>query len=203
MTERTMTDIVVDLKQAGQVIPVGHRLRLAISSCYWPMAWPSPERVTLTVDAGALSLSLPVLASRDGVSAPVLGLPQDAPEGPVTVLRPGVETRTIRLGVEDESVTFDILSDDGEVRIEDTGTTVFTSRAKTYAIRRDDPTSCTTTLASIAQYRRADWDARLETAFTVTATATDFRIIATLRAFDGGALFAARDWDEVVPRSCL
>jgi uncharacterized protein len=200
MVPGAMTDVTVDLKQAGQVIPPGHRLRLAVSSSLWPMAWPSPETATLMVDAGALALDLPVLASRDGLTSPVFGPPQEAPQGETTVLRQGSETRTVHLGVEDESVTFDILSDDGDVRIDETGTTVFTSRAKTYAVRRDDPTSCTTSLRSIAHYRRPDWDARIETAFTVTATATDFRITATLRAFDQGALFAERDWDETVPR---
>ena len=44
-------DVSVPLKSVAQTIPKGHRLRVAVSSTYWPMVWPSPEDVTLTVDA--------------------------------------------------------------------------------------------------------------------------------------------------------
>jgi putative CocE/NonD family hydrolase len=203
MTPGQPETVTLAFKQAGQVVPPGHRLRLALSSALWPMVWPSPQPVVLTVDAGTLALDLPLLASRDGLTTPVFALPQEAKVGASTVLRQGTETRRIHLGVEDQSVSYDILSDDGDVRIEDTGTTVFTSRAKTYAIRRNDPGACATSVKSVAHYRRDDWDARLETTFTVTSTATHFRVVGQLRAFDGGQVFAARDWDETIPRDCL
>ena len=46
----------VIMKPIGQVIPKGHRLRLAISSSYWPMAWPGPELATITVFSGESAL---------------------------------------------------------------------------------------------------------------------------------------------------
>src|SRR4051812_34668896 len=42
----------VRLDAIGQRIPAGHRLRLAISTSYWPWVWPSPEPATITVFAG-------------------------------------------------------------------------------------------------------------------------------------------------------
>ena len=33
-------------------VPKGHRLRVSISTSYFPMMWPAPEPVTLTVYAG-------------------------------------------------------------------------------------------------------------------------------------------------------
>ena len=36
----------------AQSFPAGHRLRLAVSTSYWPLAWPSPEPVRLTIHPG-------------------------------------------------------------------------------------------------------------------------------------------------------
>ena len=55
------------LKAIGYALPAGHRLRLAVSTSYWPWIWPSPEPVELTVtcDDGS-PLELPVRAPAVG-----------------------------------------------------------------------------------------------------------------------------------------
>ena len=55
----------IHLKLCGvaHAFPAGHRIRVALSTAYWPIVWPSPEPVTLTVFAGRGSaLLLPVRA---------------------------------------------------------------------------------------------------------------------------------------------
>jgi uncharacterized protein len=39
----------IQLNDAGAVFPAGHRIRLALSTAYWPIIWPSPEKATLTI----------------------------------------------------------------------------------------------------------------------------------------------------------
>ena len=41
-------------------VPKGHKIRVSISTSYFPMMWPAPEPVTLTVYAGASQVLLPV-----------------------------------------------------------------------------------------------------------------------------------------------
>ena len=36
----------IQLNDAGSVFPAGHKVRLALSTAYWPMIWPSPETAT-------------------------------------------------------------------------------------------------------------------------------------------------------------
>jgi predicted acyl esterase len=50
----------VQLNDVAQAFPPGHRIRVAISPAYWPLAWPPPDPVTLTVFTGASTLELPV-----------------------------------------------------------------------------------------------------------------------------------------------
>ena len=45
-------------------LPAGHRIRIAVSTSYWPIAWPSPEAVILTLRTGNSALYLPVRRRR-------------------------------------------------------------------------------------------------------------------------------------------
>src|SRR6185295_4819094 len=49
----------IALNALGHRFAAGHRLRLAISTAYWPRIWPAPERVTLTVHTAGTRLELP------------------------------------------------------------------------------------------------------------------------------------------------
>ena len=48
--------IKLQLDDIAWRVPEGHRLRVAISTAYWPMVWPSPGAATLTLTSGALLL---------------------------------------------------------------------------------------------------------------------------------------------------
>ncbi len=56
----------VQLKGCAQVVPAGHRLRIAVSTSYWPMVWPSPKPARVTVDPSGSSLELPLLKNETG-----------------------------------------------------------------------------------------------------------------------------------------
>ncbi|MEP9373391.1 CocE/NonD family hydrolase C-terminal non-catalytic domain-containing protein [Mesorhizobium sp. KR1-2] len=52
--------IKIVLNDVAQTFPAGHRIRLALATSHWPIAWPSPELATLTVSTSESALSLPV-----------------------------------------------------------------------------------------------------------------------------------------------
>ncbi len=45
-------EVTVRMDSIGHRFPAGSRIRLSVSPCYWPLAWPSPEPVTLTLRHG-------------------------------------------------------------------------------------------------------------------------------------------------------
>ncbi len=80
----------VQLNDIAHAFPPGHRLRIAVSSSYWPIIWPSPTPVTLTLVAGASTLTLPVRPPRnDDDDLPGFDEPETAPDVPTTHLKPG------------------------------------------------------------------------------------------------------------------
>src|SRR5439155_39164 len=56
----------VALNHIAHAFAAGSRLRLALSTAYWPVVWPSPQPVTLTLFTGASGLELPVRAPDPG-----------------------------------------------------------------------------------------------------------------------------------------
>ena len=123
--------------------------------------------------------------------------------GPVTVKEPASETRQVRLDVESETTTFHAVSDDGRYVIDETGTEIASRRSKTYSITRGEPTSAMTSVACHQEYRRDDWDVRVETEVAVTSDVTHFHVTGTVRAFEKGEVFATRDFEEKIPRDCM
>src|SRR6185295_14037567 len=86
----------VQLNDIGQAFETGHRIRIAISTTYWPIAWPSPEPATLTIFAGASALDLPLREpdpAADAQAAPPPGA--QPPPLKVTTLASGGERRSI------------------------------------------------------------------------------------------------------------
>ncbi|MEE4599511.1 CocE/NonD family hydrolase C-terminal non-catalytic domain-containing protein, partial [Streptomyces sp. DSM 41524] len=50
----------ITLNGVAQVFPPGHRIRLSLSTSYWPLVWPAPEPALLTVHGEGAALTLPV-----------------------------------------------------------------------------------------------------------------------------------------------
>ena len=53
-------EVTLRLNDVAHAFPPGHRVRLALSNACWPLIWPSPEPVRLTVFTERSTFSLPV-----------------------------------------------------------------------------------------------------------------------------------------------
>ena len=91
--ERTLVQFRMNVM--GERIAAGHRIRLALSTSYWPMVWPSPEPVTLTVFGGSV-LEIPERSpSPDDDALADFEPPEMASPLAVTRSRPGRRDREI------------------------------------------------------------------------------------------------------------
>ena len=52
--------VSVTLNDIAHAFPEGHKIRLAVSTCYWPIAWPAPPAVTVSLFTGNSFVDLPV-----------------------------------------------------------------------------------------------------------------------------------------------
>ena len=193
-------DVTIRLNQVAQMVPAGHRLRIAVSTSYWPMAWPSPESARITVDTARSWLDVPRLRSEAGFKPVAFEPPQIATPLRLTATEPHIETREVIHDVESQHTRLIIKRDDGRYVIDDIGTEMTYAKREEQSISRHDPTTVKTTTDWHFHYRRDDWDARTETVTTMIADKTHFHLSATVKAFDRGKLFAERVYKESIKR---
>lgn len=193
-------DVSVTLKGIAHTVPVGHRLRVAISSCYWPMIWPAPELTTLTLFDAHCRLSLPIVAEVDELPPDLFGPPQDARHGPVTVVRPGAERRWTHHDLDERRTDVIASRDDGVYVLDDVGTEQSFTRVRSHSIVEGEPTSARATVSSRASYRRVDWDVRVEADIEMTCTVDTFVLTGRLAGFDHDELAVERHFRHEIPR---
>lgn len=203
MTPGEYVDVDLVFKPVAQVLPRGHKLRVAISSSYWPMAWPSPEVTTLTIDPSGCHLDLPVLATEDGLVPVEFEEALHAVPGPVTVLDPARQLRSLSTDIPTERTTLSVMSDDGRFILEDTGTEITSWRSKVYSIGAHDPASVVSTVTCHEEFKRPDWNVRVDTEINISCDRENFYATGWVKAYDRGELFAERHYEETIPRDCM
>jgi hypothetical protein len=193
----------IPLDAIGHRFAPGSRIRVAISPTYWPLAWPSPEAVTLGVVAGESSITLPLHDAATAPAAPALCPPEEPPAYPMTELVPGHGARTITraLGSGRTELRFD-WDLGGTSRDEQTGTEITFEADAVYEIGEDDPLSARVVCTNATALRRESdgWDGRSETRTELTCDAGSFYVESTLRVLDGGEEAFTRTWSLVIPR---
>jgi uncharacterized protein len=196
--------VEVRLNDVGAVFPVGHRLRVAISTSYWPLAWPPPEPVRLTVVTGASTVTLPCRAPRSGDrDLRTFERPEGAARIATPVVEPGHHTwRVIRDLATDRS-TLEVIKDEGTVHIEEIDLALTDRTFEWYRSTGSDFASLEGETRCERGFARGDWDVRTLTTTKLTADRTSFRVRATLDAFEGDTRVFSRNWDETVPRDLL
>jgi uncharacterized protein len=202
--------VTVRLNDIAHAFPAGNTIRLAISTSYWPIAWPAPEPVTLTVFGGAGTLDLPVRpASPLDATLPDFPPPEWGPSRENVKLRHAPFTRKMERDLTTGETIHTLESDGGELggaalaAIEAIDLNIGHRMVKTFRIGETDPLSARGELKQRTILKRDDWSIRIETETCLTATSEAFRFVATLRAYEGEAEVFKRDWDESIPRDLL
>ena len=171
----------IQLNDAGSVFPVGHKVRLAISTAYWPMIWPSPETATVQIFAGTLDLPQRPPKVADAALSPFLEPETAPPEKPTISHRDGMRVERIdRIDLESGT------QDKTEYHVDD-----------------NDPLSAVAELRHTQTLSRNEWQIKVETQLRMSSTANAFLLQGSLRAWEGANEVCRRDWDRSIPRDFL
>jgi putative CocE/NonD family hydrolase len=208
--------VTVCLNAIGYALPAGHRWRIAISPTYWPHAWPSPHTVTLSLFTGRASqLSLPIRPSHvEAADSPSIthyplptspGFPrfapaESAPPLPVTTLRTAAYQRLLRHDMLTETAVLQLVADSGRIRFNDNGLEYDNMTSNTFSILEGEPLSAKVHCHRQLEFKRDEWQARIETTSTMTADATTFRVTNMLDAYEGDIRLFTKTWTFTVPR---
>lgn len=195
-----VVDVTVPMTPIAQRVPAGHRLRLAISTAYWPMTWPSPALATVTVHQPGSAVELPVHDGWEEIAGDPFAPPSGAVQGASRVVDAGIESRRIVRHLGEARTDFFAERDDGTYVLDDIGTEQRFHRVRTMSVVDDDPLSATARQTCSVSYRREDWDASVRTVVAMECDAEWFHVRATLIATDRGEPFAERHFAHDIPR---
>ena len=192
--------IKIALDDIAWKIPKGHKLRVSLSPSYWPMMWPAPEPVTLTVYAGKSSVHVPVRKTIAG-EVPLGWKPAEGAEearrkeliAPETYRKNSVDSET-------GETRHEVFEDFGKYEIEPHGLIAQGIRREHYSIMPDDPLSAKMEAHWTQAFERGQWSIRTEARTRLTANKTDWLIWGRLEAYEGETKVFEREWNDKVER---
>jgi hypothetical protein len=194
--------VKLSLDNAAHRFHAGNRIRVSISTTYWPLILPAPEPVNLTVFTGSSRLTLPVRPLRAA----------DAnlqPFGPPFV--PAVAVRSISSKPGLHVIEWDAVNKKQVIRHE-VGDyvdllTAINTRLIGNSIARSEIGEDSTTGSIATQYvvgwQRGEWSPRVVASSKITTTKSEFVLRGELTAFDGEEKVFTRTWDRKIPRQLV
>lgn len=191
--------INIQLDDIAYRVNLGNRLRVAISTAYWPLIWPSPELVTVLITSGKSKLLIPFY---NDIGTEVQKFAEAESTAPLeqNVLHPPSNTRVIErnLGTGETIVRLD--DDYGKYETISHGLVSGLHCKETYRINKDDPQSCTSTSSWTCAVSRGKWTTRSESTTTLSCDGEKFFIQANLQAFENEKIVFEKSWNESVER---
>jgi len=194
-------DIKVVMSECGQSVSSGSRLRLAISTSYFPIIWPQPEAATLTFDLGHCKLdrSIRSPSSLDRTLTPF----QPAANGPP------LKTKPLRAGSTQDTITEDLSTgettavfgtDSGLLEIEDDGWRFGNVETAICTIHPSDPQSARVEQRFRKEFGRERLTLLAEGWLKMTVTSTDFCVTGKVVAKENERSLFERDYAYTIPR---
>jgi uncharacterized protein len=191
----------IPMKPVAQRFVPGHRIRLAVSTNYFPLTWPAPERVTMTLLPGDTILDLPVrTAAPDDAKLAPFGAPEAGPGPEIERIETAPNGWRVIRDHATNTATAEIADGAGTHRLVARDITVTKRGRERYSVANDDPASLTGYTEWNIGLSRGEWATRSLTETTLTSDARNFRIQARLRAWLADDLVFERTWDELIPR---
>ncbi|ATN37377.1 peptidase S15 (plasmid) [Rhizobium sp. ACO-34A] len=184
----------IPLKGVAYAFRPGNRIRLAISTTYWPMVWPEKERSAITFYPDATTFLLPGMPETAGQSPVVFGPPVSAAPIPSEDVQPGDIIRT---------ATWDATT--GECHLTNAnqrrtwkldGQTLGGRGAHGYSILPSDPASAKAYFESTQKYEREGWAIRLQTRSDVFWEDGMLVLESRYTAFENEQCVFEREWRQ-------
>ncbi|MFE9443266.1 CocE/NonD family hydrolase [Streptomyces sp. NPDC006602] len=210
----TTQDVEFELNGIGHAFPAGHRVRLAVSSAYWPWIWPQPDSAAgFTLDPAGCFLELPV-RTRESDSGIIFEEPEQseplamtrgvAADGwsPVTLDEPRPERLVVR-DVAKGEWRLEVDPRYGGTRVYPDGLEFTEDTLETYTINESDPLSARARSDWTIVLHRPElpWRATVRTRSELGCDGTDFLTSNEVICTDGDEVVFHRTWEKRIPRT--
>ena len=195
----------IRLNDIAHAFPEGHRIRVAVSTAYWPIVWPSIATPHLRIMAGESVLTLPVREPRDeDAHLRPFEEPDMAAATSMKRIRHHQFSRKLAVDLTSNRFHYELkgseFSDASLVHFEDIDLKVGYTMNKYFEICEDDPLSAKEIIEQRATLTRGEWRITVRMSMTQTSDADAFYLQGHLEADEGAERFIERHFDVSVPR---
>ena len=192
----------IALNECAHRVRIGHRLRLAVSTSYWPVVWPAPVAAAVTLHLAQCRLVLPERRVTDEIDPAAPGHPAGFPVQAAETLREPAN-RTERRIATDGTHVLETFDDFGATRDLEHGLETGSHVEQRYSIHPGDPLSARHEARWRYEFRRGDWSVRIDSESVMTSDANRFHLAREITAREGDTVVVSRRWEEDLPRGLL
>ncbi|MDX1513641.1 MAG: CocE/NonD family hydrolase [Gammaproteobacteria bacterium] len=203
--------VSVALNDIAHRFPAGHVLRLAVSTSYWPLAWPAPEPVILSIHTEGSTFHLPVrpdhaldrtLKAFEPAEAASVSTDQ-------TPLRPHRFIRSFERDLTTHETIYRLFSEGGDLetgaimRLDSIDLDLGHTVERRFTIGETDPSSARAEIVERLMMRRDEWRIRVHAQTVLTCDTEYFYLRARLDAHEGETPVFSREWEEKIKRELV
>jgi putative CocE/NonD family hydrolase len=193
--------VSVELDACGYRFGPGHRIRLSISTAYWPTILPPPHDATLDIDLSSLTLGLPLVGAHRKIEVAAPANPDPLPK--YETVEPGESRRWVERDLQYGVTRYRIVDDGGLNRHPGNGLAARDRREETWTITGGDPLSMTGETRWTCVLSREGWETVTGCVSTLACTQTHWLITDSVEARHNGETVFARSRDRRIPRDCM
>ncbi|WP_413869317.1 CocE/NonD family hydrolase [Albidovulum sp.] len=193
--------LAIRLDACGYRLAPGHRLRLAISTAYWPTVLPQPEDPAVTVDTGNLTLDLPLLGAHRRIFMPEPANPDPLPH--YEELGPGRTGRRVERDLTTGTTRYHVLADTGCTRHPGNGQHAHDIRKECWTITAGDPLSMAGEAEWTCVMGREGWEVTTKASLSMRCTKDEWLLSSRVEALERGNRVFERSRDYRIPRDFM
>ncbi len=193
--------VKIQLNGIAQNFPKGHRIRIAISSSYFPLAWPAPESTQLRIKTKGCGLTLPV--HKPKIEKIYFERPEGAAPGKVIQEKEGQHNWFVKRDLAKDQAMLEVVDDHGVYQIEDIKTKVLRKCREYYSYKGDNFQSAKGETCWERGFERKDWCVRTVTKTVLTCDKNYFYINAELDAYEKERRVFSRNFTKKIKRNLV
>lgn len=198
LTPNSDYDVQVLLNHIAYVIPKGNRLRISISTAYWPLIWPSAEDATLSFNPEQCSVDIPLnLTPTPSTLVPEYNRPVaiDA-----TTLRESESKRIVHRDYKTGITTLETYEDFGRQLFHSCQSEIDFTITQALSIDANDPLSAKNNIQLSVDMGREGWQTGIQAEYTMTCDKNNFYVTAQWQALHDGEVIFEKQFDETIKR---
>ena len=194
--------VEIELNECGYRFLPGHKMRIALSTSYWPMVIPPPEIVTARIKLGPEAvITMPIRPGRDEFDVPE---PENPSPLPVYQMHsPAENRRWVDRDLQTGETHYHVIDDTGEEEMPEHGLCTRHYHHECWSISINDPLSCRATSQYTSWMRRGNWSVRTESESSFSCDSDNFYIKATVTAYESDKQVNQRHWKKTIERDLM